>query len=320
MRLDQLFEVEYGNKLDMNKMTPAKPSDGVAFVGRKGSDEGVSGYVQRIPALEPYDAGLLTVALGGSRLLATFVQQRDFYTAQNVAVLEPRFEMSLLEKLYYAKSIQHNRFRYSAFGREANRSLRTLELPDVVPDWLHALSIEEMVEDPKLFHENIPIEHVSPISLDTVPLSSIFKIEYGHSLQLNRLNETEQPEGVNYISRTTKNNGIAARVLLPNDIKPAPGHTLSVALSATPLTTFYQPEPYVTGYHVAVLTPRRKMGLAELLWWKVVIEANRYRYSYGRQANRTLNTLQVPARPPHIVNQAVNIATAGKLFEADSTE
>jgi hypothetical protein len=47
--------------------------------------------------------------------------------------------MSLDIKLYYCLCIEANRFRYSTFGREANRTLRTLLVPDLasVPAWVH---------------------------------------------------------------------------------------------------------------------------------------------------------------------------------------
>lgn len=65
--LGDLFHVEYGNKLDMNKMTPTDPRTGIAFVGRVGGlngKSGVSGYVEALPDLTPYPTGLITVALG----------------------------------------------------------------------------------------------------------------------------------------------------------------------------------------------------------------------------------------------------------------
>lgn len=86
-RLDQLFNVAYGHKLDMNKMQQVDKHIGVVFVGRRGNNQGVSGYVSPVQNQEPFPAGLITVALGGSYLLSAFVQQRPFYTAQNVAVL-----------------------------------------------------------------------------------------------------------------------------------------------------------------------------------------------------------------------------------------
>lgn len=136
----EIFDVEYGNKLDMNKMTAASREDGVAFVWRIGGLNGKSGvasFVKPIAGIVPYATGALTVALGGSRLLSTYVQQLHFYTAQNVAVLRPkRTGMTLNERLCYALTIRENAFRYSAFGREANRTLGTLVLPNELPDWV----------------------------------------------------------------------------------------------------------------------------------------------------------------------------------------
>lgn len=143
--LNDLFQIEYGNKFDMNKMTRTDRLAGVAFVGRIGGlngKSGIAGFVEPLAGVKPYSPGLLTVALGGSRLLSTYVQQLPFYTAQNVAVLSPRNEeMSTKERLFYAMCIRANAFRYSAFGREANRTLGTLEVPDDLPDWVSTAQI-----------------------------------------------------------------------------------------------------------------------------------------------------------------------------------
>lgn len=71
-----------------------------------------------------------------------------------------------------------------------------------------------------------------------------------------------------------------------------------VALGGSVLSTFVQLEPFVTAYHVAVLLPREPMALPEKLWWACCIEANHYRYNYGRQANRTLADLMLPGAAP----------------------
>jgi hypothetical protein len=136
--LAELFVIGHGNKFDLNKMEPCGPGeDAVTFVGRSGERNGIVAIVRRT-ATEPFPAGLITVALGGAAL-SSFVQPRPFYTAQNIDVLRPRTEMSLDTKLYYCLCIEANQFRYSAFGREANRTLRTLAVPPLagVPSWVH---------------------------------------------------------------------------------------------------------------------------------------------------------------------------------------
>lgn len=44
----------------------------------------------------------------------------------------------------------------------------------------------------------------------------------------------------------------------------------------------------------------------EKLWWARRIRANRYRYSYGRQANRTLREMALPPPPTFVGHSAVD--------------
>ncbi|MGY1712793.1 hypothetical protein ACI8AC_25095 [Geodermatophilus sp. SYSU D00758] len=300
-RVDEIFNVAYGNKLDMNKMTPVT-SGGIAFVGRRGQNQGVSGHVAPIPDIEPYAPGLLTVALGGATL-STFVQQEPFYTAQNVAVLTPvNAGMSLVERQFYAVCIRHNAFRYGAFGREANRTLGTIVLPDGVPDWV------AMVPEPSL--SNIPWSNFFPTThmqvrrseSATLRVDELFHLRYGQSLELNRLKRVEEPDGVNFIGRSATNNGVTARVLVPEGVSVGESGELTVALSGSVLSTFVQPEPFITAYHIMILKPNDpSMSFAERFWWARCIQANQYRYSYGRQANRTLAAIKLPAEIPDFV-------------------
>lgn len=143
-----LFEIERGNKFDLNKMEIADSiEEAVAFIGRSGERNGVSEFVKRKDEVEPYESGLITVALGGS-ILSSFVQSRPFYTAQNIDVLRPRKHMTLDTKLYYCLCIEVNRFRYSTHGREANRTLRNLLVPALksVPQWVTGVS-ERVAEE-----------------------------------------------------------------------------------------------------------------------------------------------------------------------------
>lgn len=299
MRLDALFDVAYGNKFDLNKMTVA--DSGVLFVGRSGKNQGVSALVKKIDGVEPYPAGLMTVALGGASRLATFVQQLPFYTAQNVAVLTPKSDMSLDEKFYWATCIRANRFRYEGFGREANRTLHILELPEraevsLVP----SKRIFEKVSDkvPRLTGTS------DRLGRPGGSVGDLFDVRYGHSLELNRLSKTDAPRGVNFVSRTDKMNGVSARVIIGADVEPAVPGELSVALGGSPLATFLQNDFFVCGRDVAVLTAKEHMTDAEKLFWAMCIRANRYRFSYGRQANRTLRQISLPELPAGFASQS----------------
>lgn len=148
IRLDSLFKVEYGNKFDLNKMIKTKLTEkAISFIGRTAQNNGVVAYVEQLEKEHPYPSGYITVALGGSAL-SSFVQQSNFYTAQNISVLKPLEEMNLYIKLYYCLCIEANRFRYSTFGREANRTLCSLLVPCLkeIPKWVNQCGEKAIIE------------------------------------------------------------------------------------------------------------------------------------------------------------------------------
>ena len=277
--LDSIFNVEYGNKLDMNKMKQADPLSGVAFVGRKGGLEGhagISGYVIPPAGIRPFPAGLLTVALGGSRLLSTYVQQRPFITAQNVAVLTPRSgDMSLKSRLFYAMCIRHNAFRYAAFGREANRTVGLIEVPTAIPDWV------EEAELPS--HEGLAEAIDSPVELSGYAewhrfrLRQLFEITRGKYFPA-----AEQFAGSTaVVTASREHNGVSKYL----DVKPRySGGQLTVSRNGSVGEAFYQEDPFYATDDVFVLDPIDfELTPFRALFLTTVIRAERYRYSYGRK-------------------------------------
>lgn len=127
-----------------------------------------------------------------------------------------------------------------------------------------------------------------------VRVSDLFDIKYGDSLELSRLEKDDC--GINFVSRTAKNNGVSAKVKRIPGIEPTPANTITVALSGSVLETFLQPEPFYSGYHIFCLTPKVELSDTEKLFYCACIRANQYRYNYGRQANRTLAELLIPSR------------------------
>ena len=131
-------------------------------------------------------------------------------------------------------------------------------------------------------------------------ISELFDIKYGNSLELINLTQvsSDNKNGIPYISRTEKNNGVSAFVEPIFDIDTNAAHTLSVAVGGSVLSTFYQPEPYYTGFHILVLYPKKTYSKLEMLFYAYCIQLNKYKYSYGRQANRTLKDILIPTEMP----------------------
>lgn len=129
--------------------------------------------------------------------------------------------------------------------------------------------------------------------MNNIPLSQLFDIKYGHSLDLTTLVvcDEKHKDGINYVSRTRENNGISARVLKTDEYIPFDAGLITVAGSGNSvLEASLQLEQFYTGFHVFVLYPKKKMTDLEKLFYCYCIRKNRYRYSFGRQANKTLNS------------------------------
>ena len=125
-----------------------------------------------------------------------------------------------------------------------------------------------------------------------VKISDLFNISYGNGLELNRLSDVN-PE-FNFVSRTSKNNGVSSKVDLINDATINLSGTITVSLGGSVLESFLQHKPFYTGYHIYVLSSKVEMSDNQKLYYCCCIRANKYRYNYGRQANRTLKDILVP--------------------------
>jgi hypothetical protein len=126
-----------------------------------------------------------------------------------------------------------------------------------------------------------------------VKVSDVFDVRYGVNLELNALER--DPNGVNFVSRTENNNGVAARVRVLPGVEPIPAGTLSVAGGGSVMATFLQPERYYSGRDLYYLTAKVDLTDQQKLFYCLCLRSNRYRFHYGRQANRTLRDLLIPA-------------------------
>ncbi|MEA1918075.1 MAG: restriction endonuclease subunit S [Campylobacterota bacterium] len=131
---------------------------------------------------------------------------------------------------------------------------------------------------------------------DLVKISDIFDVQYGINLELiNMLKCTNKDyNSIPFVSRTENNNGVSAFVEKEIDIEPNQAHTLSVAGGGSVLSTFYQPLEYYSGRDIYILLPREKLSIIEMLYYAKIISLNKYRYNYGRQANKTLKDILIP--------------------------
>lgn len=140
-------------------------------------------------------------------------------------------------------------------------------------------------------------------------IDALFDVKYGVNLELNALSQCKKgnPNAVNFVSRAAGNNGVSAIVERLANVEPIPAGTLTVAAGGSVLETFLQAEPYYSGRDLYYLTAKVPMTDPQKLYYCTCIRANKYRYNYGRQANKTLRGILVPdiCEIPQWVNEAV---------------
>ncbi|MEY8338869.1 restriction endonuclease subunit S [Lachnospiraceae bacterium 62-35] len=137
-------------------------------------------------------------------------------------------------------------------------------------------------------------------------VSDLFDVKYGVNLELSSCEKMDwkDDKGINFVARTSINNGVVAKVAKIEGIEPQEAGTLSCAAGGSVLSTFLQTRPYYSGRDLYVLTPKKEMSLNEKLYWCMTIKANAYRFNYGRQANKTLKSIILPDIVPDWVKEA----------------
>lgn len=276
VRLDSIFDVKYGHSLELNKLTITSKDNGVAFISRRGGDNGVDCYVEPLDSVAPNSTGDITCALGGS-VLATFLQERPYYTAFHVACLTSRIKLSKSQLLFYVACIGSNRYKYS-YGRQANKTIKELLIPDFseIPKWVNKTDVE------------LPTDTDSPATSEQTPLidtkmwesfryDEIFSIERGESHYLKNLRNGAIP----YVSASSSNNGISAYV----SIKNQDGNSISLAYDGSIGEAFYQSAPYLASEKIAVLKLHEKWKVSLNVYISMflitLIRKEKYRYNYG---------------------------------------
>ena len=275
--LNEIFNIKYGNRFDLNKMDTESPE--VNFVSRSSQNLGVVAKVSRKFDTEPYPSGLITVTLGGTYLLSSFVQQELFYTAQNIKVLTPKKEMRFNEKIYYCLAIRANRFRYTSHGREANITLDYLLVPSKVPmRWINQ-DVSNLV---KVYNKPI---HSSKITINYhkwnyFKFIDLFNIEGSITtplLELEQYGSGKYP----YVTTQATNNGVEGFY----NFYTEDGGALTVD-SAVLGYCSYQPYNFSASDHVEKLIPKFKMNKYIAMFLVTILNQEQYRYNYGRKCSQ----------------------------------
>lgn len=313
ININKIFNISYGNKLDMCQMIQC--DEGVSFVTRTATNNGVGGIVKPIDGIETYPAGSLSIALGGS-IGSTFLQTKDFYTSQNVAVLQPIEKLSPELLLFMATLIEKEcSLRFVAFGRELNKHIKrdfTIKLPlleEDKPDWK---ALETFIKDriipllpkkaQKVWLQKYDKEPFNPQTLKLKTdewkwfrYDEIFDIKHGF---YNKKPEDNPDGDIPFIGATDSNNGVTSHSDLETiaittktgDGNNAPmeekifENCIAVTNNGSVGYAYYQAKPFTCTHDVNPLYLKgHKLTPNIALFLCTLIEKERFRWAYGRK-------------------------------------
>ncbi len=278
-----MFTLKQGNSLDLTHLETNEFSE-VNFISRTSQGNGVVAQVDVVDGITPFSAGLISVALSGNGVCSAFVQHKTFYTAFHIMVLFPKQELALQEKLFYCMCIKKNAYKY-CWGRQANKTLKDIELPNAIPEWVYSVPI-------------VPIKTaVTPQSTvlrpvdkwSDFPVCDLFSFVRGTRItKENRLSGT-----VPLVTAGFQNQGIAEYI--ETDVCKNYSNKITIDMFGN---AFYRNYEFYCDDNILTLSNKYAMSLYAKLFIVTVINADKYRYSYGkqyRQKDIKKHTIKLPA-------------------------
>lgn len=295
-RVGDLFPVLQNGKANQGML-----SDGneCFYVGAKKDDNGVMIHCAYDANLVQKGNCIIFICNGQGSVGYANYMDRDFIGTTDI-VAGYNEALNCYNGLFIATILCQERPKYS-FGRKWKTHLRdtVIKLPqneDGTPNWLF---MEQYVKTLKYK----PVSAFSKGGKNTFDITKwkpfkvkdIFDVKYGINMELNAciIADENDRDAINFVARTEENNGISAKVKLVEGKTPQPAGTITCAGGGSVLSTFLQPEPFYSGRDLYLLIPKTEMSDYTKLFCITILKANKYRYSYGRQANITLPHLEL---------------------------
>ncbi len=303
--LSDLFAVTNGNKFDYNKMTKSEKMD-IAFVSRSASNNGVKGWVESVNGVDPYPANCITVALGGS-IGSTFVQPKQFYTGQNVAVLLDKKKGRILsteEKLFISMLINKEcSCRYVAFGRELNKHISkdfTIRLPSKKNeiDWEKIENLSKgMLNRIRILTSNVSNSFSDISKWKKFKVAELFYVNKKGKLPRGKVHSKDElVEGNDYfyVGAKKRNNGIMYRCGYCKE-QISRGNCIIFICNGQGSVGFtnYMDVDFMASGDVA-LGYNKNLNKYNALFLVTILDRERFKYSFGRKWGKYLANTEIP--------------------------
>lgn len=279
-RLDELFEVRNGLPSNRVDLLAERTATSIPYVRpAKTQLRTIAGWVEKstVPSEHQYPQYSIFVSTNGegSHTYA-YVSDFEFVANSDVSVLIPKGDMSLAEKIFYARAITMNRQKFSYGRKPKGERLKKIVLPNSIPFWAKTSPSDEITG------LSASVQSQKPSGLDITrwkpfKLGDLFDIRKG--LRLTKADML--PGNTPYIGASDGNNGVTAYIGQSPIHK---GNTISLSYDGSIGEAFYQPMPYWASDAVNTLYPKDfELTPAIGLFICTLIRQEKYRFSYGRK-------------------------------------
>jgi hypothetical protein len=272
-RIDDLFHVHKGQSSLFREYDPGR----VIYVTNSSDANGVLGFVEPLDTDKVFDfTGIVVSSFSRmSNSCGARVQRPPFVacsrSGNGLLVLEPKELMPVEQLAYIAAYINRaHGWRFTWYRQATKDRLASLDVPDKGTDI--AFPLRRIL--PKR-SEATPRE-VS-LHFRLVRLNSLFSFKAGEYHAESDL----EPGFIPLVSCGDESNGTLGHYSVPAGNVHT--HKLTIAFNGRPLTTHYHPYRFGAKDDVAVATPRQPMRITTLFFVQMILNRERWRYSYYRK-------------------------------------
>lgn len=298
--LDELFEIKSSlHQIDRINVKNNGDKE-YPYVTRSNVSNGISDFIS-YQDIEPNAGNVITIGLDTQTV---FYQKSEFYTGQNIQILEREnlnrnialFLIPLLEK-------QMKKFNWGGNGATLTRLKRlSIYLPinqEANPDW--RFMEEYTKEQIRVVTEKVKFPEINEAT-DQRGLNDLvwkqFKMRYVFTIESGvRLTKADMTPGtIPFIGATDNNNGITGYTSTVN--KSLDSNVLGVNYNGSVVENFYHPYTAVFSDDVKRLKLKKyPNNRYVLLFMKTIILQQKEKYAYGYKFNATRMKEQIILLP-----------------------
>lgn len=297
--LSELFDIG-GSKTTKVEELENYGSGLYPYVTTKASNNGVDGFY------DFYTEEGNCLVIDSAVLGYCTYQALSFSASDHVEVLRPKFDMNQNIGLFFATIINLDTFRYSYGRKRSQKQIKKdiVKLPvdeNGNPNWKYMNDFIEGIQEKEresgeTLKNSIVTNNKIRIQINTKEwksfvISELFEVKYGINLELSNCNE--EIKEINFVARTAENNGVSSRVERIPGKEPQKAGLITVAGGGSVLSTFYQDEAFYSGRDLYTLRSKNAIDKYAKLFIVTIIKLEKFKYSYGRQANKSLPYIEI---------------------------